>query len=122
MAAGRRCPAPRCPVILTGGERYCPEHQGDYERERGTSTERGYGAAHQALRAAYQAKIDRGVWYTCSTCGLPIGADDEWDLGHSEDKATHIGPQHARCNRSEGGSQGAKIRNTPGGNPQPFPR
>ena len=83
----------------------CPTCSRRRDRERGSREERGYGAAHQATRAAYQARMDAGEVLTCWRCGEPVTAADEWDLGHDDhDRSITRGPEHARrCNRSAAG-------------------
>ncbi len=104
--AGRRCPGPQCPTILTGGERYCTRHARDYEQRRGTSTQRGYDSSHTAQRAAIQARIDRGEIIRCWRCGVQI-TGRAWDLGHDDhDRSITRGAECQPCNRSAGGAQG----------------
>lgn len=110
MAAGRVCPKPNCPVILTRGERYCPTHLAQYEARRGTSAQRGYGAKHQALRRSWQARVDRGELIRCATCGAPI-TGTQWHLGHTPDRTAYRGPECISCNTSEGGTRGAREAN-----------
>ena len=112
MPAGRRCPGRTvdaagrevgCPVILKGRERYCPRHARTYEQRRGTPTQRGYGAGHRALRAAWQARIDAGEDVRCADgCGARIVGTD-WHLGHTEDRSDYLGPQTVGCNTADGG-------------------
>lgn len=50
----RGCAWPGCPNLAVRGGRYCEEHAGEAwrkdSRERGTSSERGYGARWRNLR------------------------------------------------------------------------
>lgn len=103
MPASRRCP--KCPRLIPAGTRYCPEHTAQYEASRGTPTTRGYGPAHQRERAKWKARITRGDTVTCTRCGQPIPPDAPWDLGHTPDRTTWTGPEHANCNRSDGGKR-----------------
>ena len=104
--AGRRCPATGCPTIITDGSRYCPRHAREYEARRGTSTQRGYGAAHRGLRAQWQWRIDSGDVVMCADgCGTRI-TGTAWDLGHTADRTGYVGPQVRAHNRSDGGSRG----------------
>lgn len=107
--AGRRCPGPSCPRILTQGERYCAEHARAYEARRGGSTARGYDSQHQRLRAAWQERIDGGEVIRCPGCGVRI-TGTAWDLGHTEDRTAYLGPQCSPCNRSDGGRRGNAAR------------
>lgn len=64
-----------------------------------TTTERGYGARHQAERRRYEAVMRRqgGV---CARCGRWILPGAPWDLGHDPyDRSRYLGPMHQRCNR-----------------------
>lgn len=106
--AARICPKPRCPHIAQG--RYCPTHNREYEAKRGTSTQRGYGRAHQTLRARLAPKVQAGL-VDCWRCGQPIQPDEAWDLGHDDaDRSLYRGAEHARCNRSAAGKQGRAVQ------------
>ena len=105
----RRCPGTRCPNLVPRGQR-CPTHQAEYEARRGTSTQRGYGADHQRERVRWEAIIRQRPVY-CARCGKRINPDNAWDLGHKDDRS-YSGPECARCNRSAGGKNGAKTRNS----------
>lgn len=70
--------------------------------ERGNTTERGYGNAHQLKRAEYQKVVDAGA-ADCWRCGKAIKPGDPWDLGHDDhDRSKYMGPEHPACNRSAG--------------------
>lgn len=100
--AKRPCPKLDCPTLISTGERYCPTHQAEADRARGTTTTRGYGSTHQALRAKW-ATIIATRTVPCARCGEPIPQGSEFDLGHTDDRTGWIGPEHAKCNRSAGG-------------------
>jgi len=108
--AGRRCPRPRCPRIITTGARYCPDHAREYEARRGSSTARGYDAQHRRLRAAWQGRMDRGEVVRCARCGHAIPPSSDWALDHSDDRATYLGPSHTVCNNAAGGQRGNAAR------------
>lgn len=75
-----------------------PRRQG-----KGSTTARGYGAAHQRERARWRPTVEAGN-ATCWRCGDPIDPAEPWDLGHDDDDrdAEYRGPEHAgRCNRAE---------------------
>lgn len=90
--AGRRCPGPSCPTILTNGERYCTSHAADYEARRGTPKERGYDSAHSGQRWAIQARIERGEIVRCWRCGVQLTRRAR-DLGHDDHDRYRSGPQ-----------------------------
>jgi 5-methylcytosine-specific restriction protein A len=48
---GHPCAHPLCPAIVPAKQRYCTEHKGHDDKQRGTSTERGYGAHWRRIRA-----------------------------------------------------------------------
>jgi hypothetical protein len=47
----------------------------------------------------------------CARCGGPIGKEEPWELDHSDDRFSYLGPSHRTCNRSAGGRRGAAITN-----------
>lgn len=70
----------------------------------GNTTARGYGTAHQAERKRWAARLKHAGSLPCARCGEPIYDGDEWDLGHTDDRAGYVGPEHRRrCNRADGG-------------------
>jgi hypothetical protein len=75
----------------------CPTHERARSRARGTTTQRGYGAAHQQRKAHDEQGTTPAD--PCPKCGLPLGPPP-WDQGHTEDRAGYEGPTHIRCNRN----------------------
>ena len=85
--AARPCLHPGCPAITRTDPR-CPAHQTTANRQRGTSTARGYGSGWQRTRLSI---LNRDGW-TCGYCGQPAttvdhvtpksrgGTDDEGNL------------------------------------------
>jgi len=45
-------------------------------------------------------RIERGEFPICPRCGLPIGPDQEWDLGHDDWNPRIERPEHRACNRA----------------------
>lgn len=76
---------------------------------RRTTSQRGYGWAHQRVREQWAPKVAAGV-VVCARCGKPISPGQRWDLGHTEDRRAWHGPEHASCNRSAGGKNGNRVR------------
>lgn len=100
----RVCSEPGCPELVDAGR--CAEHRRAKDRARGSSTQRGYGAEHQALRRGYQRNMDRGQTYQCWRCGDPIDPE-HWHLGHDdEDRSTYRGPECVPCNLAVSGRRG----------------
>jgi hypothetical protein len=71
-----------------------------------STTARGYGRAHQLQRAKWQTTVNAGLAHChAKLCLMPtrwIEPGSTWDLGHTEDRTAWTGPEHTRCNRSEG--------------------
>lgn len=78
---------------------------------QGTTTERGYGAQHQAKRRDYQKVVDAGA-AECWRCTKPINPGDDWQLGHDDDdRSKYKGIECVKCNESAGGRNGAAVTN-----------
>ena len=71
-----------------------------------SSTARGYGYQHQQLRAWWLPIVNAGgVLCHAKTCVMPTRELEPFapfDLGHTEDRSRWTGPEHPRCNRSDG--------------------
>lgn len=101
MARAKRiCPKPGCPTPATGN--YCPTHQAEAERARGTQEQRGYGHEHRQLRKQWEPKVAAGN-ITCAKCKQRIQPDTTWHLGHNDNRTAWTGPEHALCNLSDAG-------------------
>jgi hypothetical protein len=59
-----------------------------------------YGPTHRRRRAQFARRIERGDFPICPRCGLGIGPDDLWDLGHDDVDARIERPEHRACNRA----------------------
>jgi len=78
---------------------------------RAKTTERGYGAKHQALRKQVAQLVAAGG-AACWRCRRVIQPWQQWDLGHHDwDRTRYMGPEHAKCNRSAAASRGNRMRN-----------
>ncbi|HYQ67764.1 hypothetical protein [Actinophytocola sp.] len=94
------------------------------KRSRGTTTERGYGADHQRERDRWvriqreggeHERAEGALRCRAVQCLMPtrwIWPGEAWDLGHDERRQWR-GPEHEKCNRSEGGIRGNAVRGQP---------
>ena len=97
----RVCLEPGCPNLQS--ESRCPEHRRARDRARGTRQERGYGAAHDNLRASYQRRMVLGERFACWRCGDLIDPS-YWRLGHDDhDRSRYRGPECVPCNQATSG-------------------
>lgn len=102
MRARSACKVFGCGRIATTGGR-CARCATEYERQRGSSGARGYGADHQGARGCVVAAVEAGAVPVCWRCGETIEPGEAWDLGHDETGARR-GPEHrSRCNRRAAG-------------------
>ena len=84
---------------------------------RGTTTQRGLGAKHQADRKRLLARLRDGT--PCPRCGQPMYRWQRLDRDHVVDRALGgtDGPavlSHQHCNRSAGARMGNQMRGTRG--------
>lgn len=99
----RRCRG--CPALVPRAALYgrCPACRQRYEAARGTRQDRGYDAAHDRLRAAYQERMDAGERFICWRCPRSIDPTD-WCLGHDDaDRSVYRGPECPQCNYATAG-------------------
>jgi hypothetical protein len=105
MPAMRVCTQPGCPELVATGR--CATCRSQQERQRGTRQQRGYNAEHDRLRARWKPKVDAcTVHCHAQVCAMPtrlILPGQSWDLGHTPDRKSWTGPEHATCNRAAGG-------------------
>lgn len=74
----------------------------------GSTSQRGYGHAHQKLRASRLADLAARPGQPCGRCGEPMYVGQALDLDHTEDRTGYRGLAHERCNRSAGGRRGGR--------------
>jgi hypothetical protein len=75
-----------------------------------TTTQRGYGTAHQKQRQAWAPLVNAGL-VNCWRCNQLIQPGQPWDLGHDDqDRTIHRGPECRHCNRSTAASRGNRMR------------
>ncbi|GLZ62863.1 hypothetical protein Misp05_64390 [Micromonospora sp. NBRC 107095] len=99
--AMRVCSQPGCPVLTNSGR--CDQHRREADQARGSRQQRGYDKAHERERARWRPNVERGeVDCAAPTCVMGtrrIMPGQAWDLGHTDDRTTWRGPEHAPCNR-----------------------
>ena len=105
--AKRVCSKPGCPTIHDGVGQ-CPRCAAESDRARGTLEQRGYGREHRRLRAAYARRMAAGERFLCAKCASLVDPRSRWDLGHTDDRTGWTGPEHAHCNRSDGGRRSGR--------------
>lgn len=90
-----------CGAVFDGDTQRCPVHQARADARlrarRGSTTQRGYGTAHQQLRAKLLAQWKPGD--PCARCGKPMTDKTRIDLGHQDGKRGYRGLEHDTCNR-----------------------
>lgn len=105
MPRMRVCSQPGCPELTTA--RRCEGHAREAEQRRGSRQARGYDKAHMRERERWRPKVEAcSVHCHARVCLMVVRLilpQQAWDLGHSEDRTTWTGPEHATCNRSAGG-------------------
>jgi hypothetical protein len=104
-----RCGRP----TIRGRHHYCvvcqaaayarPRQRSGRKQNTASTTVRGYGAVHQALRKRWASRVVRGE-VRCARCGRLIVPGTPWDLGHDDyDRSRYTGPEHRACNRATSG-------------------
>lgn len=68
-----------------------------------------YGRAHDVERAKWKPLVDAGR-VACWRCRRLIPPGAPWDLGHNDAGTGYLGPEHARCNRQDGGRKRHRMR------------
>lgn len=85
-----------------------------------STSERGYGTRHQAVRQQWAARIaslpqqcvcDRADCpHHTGRCRVVIDSSTNWDLGHTDDRTAYTGPECIPCNRGAGARNSNKPR------------
>jgi hypothetical protein len=83
------------------------------DQARGGTTERSYGAQHQAERRAWAIRITR-EHICCARCHTLINPDDDWALDHTDDRTDYLGPTHVGCNARAGVAKRERLRHVAG--------
>jgi hypothetical protein len=68
-----------------------------------------YDVCHKRMRERLGPLVAAGST-VCVLCGEPIEAGSPWDLAHSDDRRSWLGPSHSRCNRGDAGRKTARLR------------
>jgi len=95
----RVCTTSGCPALIPQGATRCPVCASDYERARGSSTQRGYDAAFNTAKR--QPKYVNATH--CTECGCAFASDNPKTAGHvvairKGGQGSGITPQCRRCN------------------------
>lgn len=106
MRARKVCCVVTCGLVAQPGGRRCEKHAAELERERGSRHQRGYGSAHDAVRARllreWSAALRRGAVVACWRCLEPMLPGQELAADHSGLGAAEGGVAdrlaHASCN------------------------
>ena len=97
-------------VPLGGSCPRCHVEKLERARRRGSTTQRGYGNAHRALRKRLAPLVASGQM-PCARCGGLIMPGTPFDLGHADgDRTRYHGLEHAACNRGAVGTPGNRGR------------
>ncbi|CAG6392763.1 hypothetical protein NMG29_06595 [Streptomyces cocklensis] len=72
-----------------------------------STSDRGYGADHQAIR---KVLLDEAYGQPCHHCGHPMLKGQALDLDHTADRTGYRGFAHASCNRRDGARRGNARR------------
>lgn len=92
------CAAQGLPGLHSGAHLYCDGHRRAKDQARGTTTQRGYHARHQATRQRYLARYEPGQ--PCAIGGEPLSGDPALlDLAHNADRTGYLGLACRQHNR-----------------------
>jgi hypothetical protein len=108
----RVCAQPGCPILVEQGVRdgRCDQHRRAKDKARGTRQQRGYDAAHDALRAEL---LPQAYGQPCHLCKERMWPHEELALDHTEDRTGYRGIVHLSCNARDGAQRGNAARISP---------
>ena len=101
------CAETNCKKLIPLGQTRCPKHERAkrerYERRRGSSAERGYGAVWRRIREAHLAAHP-----LCVVCGKPASHVDHADGNNKNNRPSNLqsmcpGDHSAKTCREDGG-------------------
>ena len=94
-----------------------PGRQGRVMASQANTTARGYGHRHQTEKRRLNPTIEQYGAICCAKICLmpsrhiPPGTRPwQWHLGHNEDRTAWTGPEHPKCNLTEGAVRGNHQR------------
>lgn len=97
----RNCPKPNCIRVADGS--YCPQHNAEHDKKRGTKAARGYDKNFYSIRRRF-VEIHKTQELHCWRCNKTIPIGDTFHLGHhDEDRTVIMGPECPGCNLSAAG-------------------
>ena len=98
------CATPGCPTLVKRDayRGLCDECKRKRDRERGTTTQRGYGHEHQQERASYVTRMQRGETVRCWRCNVAL-TPETLHLDHTDDRTSYRGPACDACNLTMAG-------------------
>jgi hypothetical protein len=79
---------------------------------KGSTKPRGYGGSHQKLRKAWARRVAAGL-ESCRRCGELIAPGEPFDLDHTDDRTSYLGPSHRKCNRQNLDASGCASGDSP---------
>lgn len=108
VVACRRCDRPLAAPSRV--RRYCSDECSRKARNargsgKASPTKRGYGYAHQLLRAEL---LPQAYGKLCHLCDQVMGEGDDLHLDHTEDRSGYRGMTHAACNVLDGARRGGQ--------------
>ena len=95
-----------------------PRRRKPRQRAQASASARGYNYAHQKFRLQLKPSVDAGMGFCVAMVCLEerdgrsrwIRPGTPWHLGHTADRTAWTGPEHARCNTSDGATRGNRDR------------
>lgn len=89
-----------------------------WSSRRPPRNDRGYGNQHIKERNRWAPIVAQGRT-PCAKCSVLIKPNEEWHLGHNDDRTAYTGPEHKECNLKAASARAIAIRNNK--NPDPSP-
>lgn len=80
---------------------------------------RGYGYQHVRIRRKWIPIVALGRT-ACARCQVLIKPNEEWHLGHNDERTGYNGPEHKDCNLKAASKRAHEIKANK--NPEPTPQ